>query len=245
MFIPPKKVVIINAIIKKSFRKMNFKPFTKLAFLTFFIILSCPILASSADTNLVLNPGFESGTKTPLNWTFVNQGGNTPVWDSVSHSGSKSIKISIPGTTNITSGYPQSDLIIAQPLTNYTASIWGKTQNAGGANKPAARLVELDANKTLIRQINLPVFSRGTNDWTQRTIEFQTDSNTKYLYVYANTWNGYGDFWVDDVEISLKKTPTSPFIKNMPSGEYRWILTFLILFSILFWAYRRKERFEF
>ena len=141
----------------------------------------------------------------PSNWTFVNQGGNTPIWDSVSHSGSRSIKISIPGTTNVISGYPQSDLIAAQPLTTYTASVWGKTQNTGGSNTPAARVVELDANKNWIRQNNiLPVFGRGTNDWTQRTLEFQTAANTRYLYVYANIWNGYGNFWMDDVTVSLK-----------------------------------------
>ncbi len=189
--------------------KINFKPkrITKLAFLTSFLILTCPILASSvlADTNLVLNPDLESGTTTPLNWKFVDQGGNIPIWDSTSHSGLKSLKISIPGTTNMISGYPQSDLITVEPLTTYTASVWGKTQNTGGSNTPAARVVELDVNKNWIRQNNiLPVFGRGTNDWTHRTVEFQTDANTRYLYVYANIWNGYGTFWMDDITVSLK-----------------------------------------
>ena len=151
----------------------------------------------------------------PLNWAFVNQGANTPIWDSVSHSGSRSIKISIPGTTNVISGYPQSDLIDAQPLTTYTASVWGKTQNTGGSNTPAARVVELDANKNWIRQNNiLPVFGKGTNDWAQRTVEFQTAANTRYLYVYANIWNGYGNFWMDDVVVRLKdtSTPTAPHL---------------------------------
>ncbi|HMB44960.1 MAG TPA: carbohydrate binding domain-containing protein, partial [Candidatus Methanoperedens sp.] len=185
----------------------------KLAFLTSFLILTFPILASSvlADTNLVLNSGLESGTTTPLNWTFVNQGENTPIWDNVSHSGSRSIQISIPGTTNSISGYPQSDTIDAQPLTTYKASVWGKTQNTGGANSPAAIVVELDANKNWIRQNNiLPVFGRGTNDWTQRTIEFQTGADTRYLYVYANIWNGYGTFWMDDVIVSLKTSIPIP-----------------------------------
>ena len=196
-----------------------------LAFLTSFLILTCPILAPSvlADTNLVLNPDLESGTTVPSNWTFVNQGANTPIWDSVSHSGSKSIKISVPGTTDVISGYPQSDLIDAQPLTTYTASVWGKTQNTGGSNTPAARVVELDADKNWIRQNNiLPVFGRGTNDWTQRTIEFQTAANTRYLYVYANIWNGYGNFWMDDVELKLKDRPTptiTPTPSPTPSGS--------------------------
>lgn len=157
-----------------------------------------------SGSNLLANPGFESGSPTPLNWTLLSQSGNSPILDDISHSGSKSVKISIPGTTNIISGQPQSDMIIAQPLTLYKVSVWGKTQNTGGSNTPAVRVVELDSNKNWIRQTNLPVFSRGTSDWTQKSIEFQTDPDTKYLYVYANIWNGYGDFWIDDVELSLK-----------------------------------------
>ena len=205
--------------------EINFKHknVTKLAFLTSFLILICPILVSSAlaDSNLILNPGLESGTTTPLNWTFVNQGGNIPVWDNVSHSGSRSIKISIPGTTNLISGYPQSDIIDAQPLKTYTASVWGKTQSTDGSNTPAARIVELDANKTWIRQTNiLPVFGRGTNDWTQRTMEFRTAANTRYLYIYANIWNGYGNFWLDDVELTLKDVPKPPITEpQIPSSD--------------------------
>jgi predicted phosphodiesterase len=78
--------------------------------------------------------------------------------------------------------------------------------------------VELDVNKNWIRQNNiLPVFGKGTNDWTQRTVEFQTGADTRYLYVYANIWNGYGDFWMDDVELSLKnaQTPT-PTVTTTP-----------------------------
>ncbi|MCX9082700.1 MAG: right-handed parallel beta-helix repeat-containing protein [Candidatus Methanoperedens sp.] len=211
---------MINTIILISLDKINSKPknVIKLAFITSLLLLICPILASSvlADTNLIVNPGLESGTKTPLNWTFVNQGGNTPLWDNVSHNGSRSIKISISGTTNSISGYPQSDIIDAQPLTTYTASVWGKTQNTGGSNTPAARVVELDANKSWIRQNNiLPVFGKGTNDWTQRTVEFRTAANTKYLYVYANIWNGYGDFWMDDVELRLKDAPTPTVMPSL------------------------------
>ncbi len=208
-----KRLFIIKSLMEFS-GEFNFrhKNISKFAFLISFLILTFPILASSvlAETNLIMNSDLESGTTTPLNWTFVNQGGNIPIWDNVFHSGSRSIEISIPGTTNIISGYPQSDIIEAQPLTTYIASVWGKTQNSGGSNTPAARVVELDANKTWIRQTNiLPVFDRGTNDWTQRQVEFQTAANTRYLYVYANIWNGYGNFWMDDVVLRLKDVPTS------------------------------------
>ena len=157
-------------------------------------------------TNLVSNPGFESGSDTPLGWTFVTNNGNTPIWDGEAHDGLKSVKISIPGTIDVVSGFPKSDIMTAQASTTYTLTAWGKTRDAGGKNAPVVRVTELDANKKWLRQTNLPDFGRGTNDWTQKKVDFKTGSNTSYLYVYANIWNGTGTFWVDDVEL-IEKTP--------------------------------------
>lgn len=166
--------------------------------------IGSPVVLKVPGKNLVLNPGFENGTIYPINWTLVRKSNNSPILDNVSHRGSKSIKIHIPGTTDLNSGYPQSDLIIVKPNRTYIASVWGKTQNADGNNTPAVRVVELDANKSWIRQTNLPVFNRGTNNWTQRTLEFQTEANTSYIYFYGNIWKGFGTFWMDDFKLKLK-----------------------------------------
>ena len=186
------------------------KDLRKILNITFILLITYPIFASAAlaETNLVLNPSFENGTTTPLNWIFVTQNANTPVWDTISYTGSKSVKISISGTINRISGYPKSGLITVQSLTTYVVSAWGKTSGIGGSNTPAVRVVELDANKIFLKQTNLPVFGRGTNGWTQKTSEFTTGSASKYIYVYANIWNGYGTFWMDDVTVSLKNPPT-------------------------------------
>ena len=173
------------------------------------LFLIYPVLAAYPDMNLVANPGFENGTTAPLNWTFVTTNENTPVWSNISHSGSKSIEINIPGTTDLQSGYPESDRIIVQPFTTYTFSAWGKTRDTNGTNMPTITFAEQDADKNLLRLTNLPLFSRGTNDWEQKTLEFQTGSNTSYIYLYANIWGGYGTFWMDDVTISFKNTPTT------------------------------------
>jgi hypothetical protein len=74
-------------------------------------------------------------------------------------------------------------------------------------------VVELDANKKTLNQINL-VYRKGTNDWTQKQIDFKTGPNTAYLYVYANIWKGYGTFWVDDVKVSLKDAPVPTTIQT-------------------------------
>lgn len=153
--------------------------------------------------NLIKNPGFEKGILD--NWTFVTRSDNTPVWDNVSHTGTRSVKISVPGTVSIESGYPESELVPVWPNKNYIARVWGKTQNCGGSNTPAVRVKELDADKKQIGITNIiPVFGRGTNDWQQRKLEFITKENTAFIQIYGDIWQGYGNFWIDDVELRLK-----------------------------------------
>ncbi|PWB54274.1 MAG: hypothetical protein C3F06_05270 [Candidatus Methanoperedenaceae archaeon] len=190
----------------------------------FLIIYPVSVIAYS-DTNFAANPGFESGTAAPLNWTFVSQDGNTPAWSNISHSGLKSIEINIPGTMGLNSGFSESDMISAQPFTEYTFSAWGKTRGVNGANIPTITFGELDADMNLLRLTNLPLFSRGTNDWEQKIVGFKTGANTSYIYFYVNIQGGYGTFWIDDVELNLKDTPAptpAPTVTPIPilSGEF-------------------------
>ncbi|VVB89732.1 Right handed beta helix region [uncultured archaeon] len=191
---------------KKMHKTTNLIKLVFIVILSLILIYSILLFAPSADKNLIANPGFESGSTQPSNWEFMTTDGNTPVWDSVHHNGTRSIKISVPGTAGRNSGYPKSDLIKTESQQYYTLSAWGKTENAGADHVPAVRVVELDANKNWLNQTNL-VFDRGTNDWTQKSMDFKTGPNTAYLYVYANIWNGYGTFWVDDVSLSKTSAP--------------------------------------
>lgn len=169
------------------------------------------------NANLLANPGFENGTEVPLNWTFVTYNESTPVWDNVSHSGENSIRISVNGMSDNISGHPISDMIPAEPFQNYNFSAWGKTEGTGGTNAPVVRIVEIDSNNSWVRQINLPDYENDTNEWTQKSIDFQTSFNTSYLYIYANIWNGYGNFWVDDVSLSFINASENTSIQTVQS----------------------------
>ncbi len=168
-----------------------------------------PATTASADTNLIANPGFETGTTTPVNWSFITHNGNTPAWDSTTaHNGTKSVKISISGTTDVISGEVWSDFIPATSGITYTLSAWGKSQGAAGTNNPAVRVAEFDINHTWLRQTSL-YFPKGDADWNQLQTTFTTGDGTAYIGVYANIWNGYGTFWVDDISlIDPASTPT-------------------------------------
>ncbi|KCZ71726.1 hypothetical protein ANME2D_01780 [Candidatus Methanoperedens nitroreducens] len=198
--------------------------YIKFVFIFFVLLLTytTPSLAAPIHfSNLIANPGFESGTTKPLNWSFVTVDGNTPLWSTVSYSGSRSVKISVPGTTDSKSGYPKSDLIEVESLQNYILSVWFKTQGAGGTNAPAIRVVELDANKKVLKNIGFN-FKKGTNDWTQKQITFRTGINTRWVYVYANTWDGYGTLWIDDVELRRSNLIANPGFESGATKPLNW-----------------------
>jgi hypothetical protein len=166
-------------------------------------------LSSTVSENLIANPGFENVSgDVPLNWTLVSRAG-TVVYDvSEGYDSPGSIRIDVPGTDDMQSGYPKSDLIDAEPGTVYTFSAWGKSSGIDGSHSPAVRVVELDSDGGWITQHNL-VFSRDS-DWEEKKTTFVTSSNVGKLYVYANIWESYGTFWVDDVTLGTCGTGKIP-----------------------------------
>ncbi len=200
-------------IVNKNYGLMKLM---KLSFVIAIVALAYFAMPAAAEANIVSNPGFESGTTAPLNWRLMTKDGNVPAWDdsnvpawdsTVFHTGSRSIKISIPGTTSGYSGKAESDFMYVEPGQNYTFSAWVKTQDTGG-NPPIVTVVEADANTNWLRSTRL-TFGTGTNDWSQQVIDFQTGPDTAILYVTAKISNGYGTFWVDDISISPKDATTS------------------------------------
>ena len=152
------------------------------------------------------NPSFEidaNGDNVPNGWTFDTSNERDDwSWDNTtSHSGSYSVKVSVPGLSNVKTNQLKSETMEATPNTVYSISFWAKTQGVGGEDKPAAiRVVELDNSDGWIRQHSVEVSS---SFWKQDDVSFITSSNCAKIYIYANIWNGYGTAWFDD--ISLKR----------------------------------------
>jgi hypothetical protein len=119
-----------------------------------------------------------------------------------------SIKVDVPGTVDVKSGYPKSDLIDAKPDARYTFSAWVKSSGVDGKSVPAVRVVERDGSGGWITQHNL-VFGRDS-DWEEKKTSFTTSSDVSTLHVYANIWEGYGTFWVDDVTLETCETGKIP-----------------------------------
>jgi hypothetical protein len=175
-------------------------------------------LSSTISGNLIANPGFEDVRgDVPLNWTLVS-GAGTVVYDaSEGHDSPGSIKVDAPGAADVKSGYPKSDLIDAKPSTVYTFSAWGKSSGVDGSHSPAVRVVELDSSGGWITQHNL-IFSRDSG-WEEKKTSFITSSDVSTLHVYANIWESYGTFWVDDVTLGTCGTGKIPLVSAVEKNH--------------------------
>ena len=190
-------------------RYSKIKAYIKIGSISLLILLTFSSMAQAAYANLIANPGFESGSPGPHNWQLLSNYGNTPVLDPGAHSGTRSVKIQITGTSNKVSGSAMSDTFSVQPLSNYTVSAYVKTLNTGGSNPPTVVVAELDIQKQLIQKTKL-AFGKGTNPWMKKELTFKTRTSTRYVYVYAVIENGYGTFWLDDLSFSLSNQASTP-----------------------------------
>jgi hypothetical protein len=160
-------------------------------------------LTPISTSNLVQNPGFESGSPVPTNWVFYTNStsGLAPALDTtVAHTGTNSIKMNVPGTTDSYSGEIYSDYINSGVGKTYSFSAWGKSQSTGGTGSIGVRLAEYDSSHTFLRQTSLE-FNKGTIDWSQTSVNVTTGASTVYVAVYSSIYLGYGTFWVDDVAL--------------------------------------------
>lgn len=159
--------------------------------------------------------------KVPFSYYFKN-GTNIPLWDTTYHSGNRSVKINVPGTTNGKSGNIRSGQIDVEKNQNYTFSAWAKIQNIGGKNAPALRVVELDKDGKILETNNL-IFDnfegvKEDNRWIQKNKTFQTNTSTSRIYVTVNIYDGYGTFWIDDILLIEDSNKKQNLVPN-PSFE--------------------------
>ncbi len=160
--------------------------------------------------NLIQNPGFEIGTPIPTNWGFNTQNGITPLLDStVFHSGAKSVKILVPGTTPLISGGAYSDMIPVKPNTQYTLSGWGMVQGIGSS---APTIVAAEFDSTFNWIANNGIIGFTSTVWNQQSVIFTTNASTTQVNITISIYNGYGTFWADDVSLTEVTTCLNPTV---------------------------------
>lgn len=179
--------------------------------------------------NLVPNPSFEEGLGTPRAW---RSGPGAARTEQFSHTGRFCGKVSAPAkaTPAARASSPRlpCDPIPARPGRLYRMTAWGRVPS--GASGGTVFALELDAQgKALVAnkfQVQHAAAWRADvpDQWLRREVEFITKPECARLQIYVNIWKGYGDFYVDDLELvdcdgrwaELRLTPRP--VEAEPSG---------------------------
>lgn len=149
--------------------------------------------------NLVPNGSFESGSTSPTSWSFVNNSAGTWAFDTTNKTaGTRSMKVTIPGTTAKRSPMLTSGTLSVLPSTTYTLSAQMKTS---GLSYSLSLFVVVQASDGTSTQLGLSS-PTGTNGWALKSLKFTTQANAVSAFLKAEIYNGYGTGWLDDVQMS-------------------------------------------
>ncbi|MEV7025086.1 carbohydrate binding domain-containing protein, partial [Kitasatospora sp. NPDC093558] len=137
--------------------------------------------AGAADTNLLANAGFESGSLNP--WSC--SGGTGSIVNSGAHSGTYALK----GAASASDTAQCGQTVGVQPNTTYSLSAWVQGQyvylgaTGNGVTDPAT-------------------WTPGGANWQQLSTSFTTGPNTTSVTVYLHGWYGQGAYLADDVTLT-------------------------------------------
>jgi hypothetical protein len=155
------------------------------------------------------NGGFETGTTSPTGWTLgTSATDGSWTWDLSTYTdGTHSVKLTAPGTVDLTTPSLVSGVFALSPGKSYTLSASMRSYQIAGTYPPILWLVELDSSGAVLKNSSGAVIQHslvgdfGTVSWSAKTRSFITDSRCAKAYVHAAIYSGHGVAWVDDVEV--------------------------------------------
>ncbi|GGV36374.1 hypothetical protein GCM10010495_61830 [Kitasatospora herbaricolor] len=161
-------------------------------------LVTVAVNASAADTNLLADPGFESGSLGA--WSC--SGGTGSVVGSPARTGSYALKGAASNSDTAQCG--QS--VAVKPSTTYTLSAW--VQGA---------YVYLGATGSGVT--DPATWTPGGGNWQQLSTSFTTGAATTSVTVYLHGWYGQGAYSADDVVLSGPGgNPTTPPTSPAPTS---------------------------
>ncbi|MDP8957102.1 MAG: hypothetical protein M3N24_09120, partial [Actinomycetota bacterium] len=159
--------------------------------------------------NLLENPSFErdrDGNAVPDGWRFAAGAGELELTGGESHSGERSIRISLP-RQGVSRSFATS--IAVDPLTNYVVSGWFRTQAIQPTIPTAVREtyhqhspVELEVVQRSARGRAALGSAHSYTDsagWHKQFVGFKTGSDVRRVDIRGVIRDGTGTAWFDDV----------------------------------------------
>jgi len=164
--------------------------------------------------NLILNPGFESGTEP---WQFYTNGIGSFTVDGPGYDGSKSAKIFIKRKGKNTQLYQSG--IILEPNTRYRLTFDANSTSGNDLNVVLLKHVSPFTAYGLDRTFDL------SKSWQEFSTEFTTAGfkstvNDGRLMFWLAPFAAAGDlYYIDNVRLAKVSIPGIPTILNQPSDE--------------------------
>ena len=156
---------------------------------------------SPVGSELVLNPGFETGSIT--NWALT---GTYEKATNLVHSGSYSLELGSAPSTGKSTG--TSDKFATTAGINHLISIWDYASQAGGIYK--AEIKWYDATPTLIQTDTIySTSSAAVHNWTQRIVTVKSPAGSTQAEIVLTKTLSTGYVWFDDVSVSVPAVANS------------------------------------
>jgi Fibronectin type III domain/Carbohydrate binding domain/Glycosyl hydrolases family 18 len=148
--------------------------------LTCGLALTVSAAPAAAATNLLTNPGFESGTLSGWTCSAIDSVTASPV-----HSGSHALA----GAANNTDDAQCTQTVSVQPSSAYTLTGWveGSYVYIGDSGTGTA-----DTNS----------WTPSATSWQQLSTSFSTGASTTSLTVYVHGWYAQGTYFADDLSLT-------------------------------------------
>jgi IPT/TIG domain/S-layer homology domain len=164
--------------------------------------------ADQTPPQMAVNGSFESGSGTPTGWTISGGSGGRWSIDTANHSaGTRSMKLSIPGSTGVRS--PDFFTTAQFPILPNTTYILSASMKTSGLSQGLALyLLQQDSSGAWI-QTGIPS-ATGTTGWQKYTVLVNTKPNATMGFIKAYVSSGYGTVWLDDVHLTEVFGGTSP-----------------------------------
>ncbi len=168
---------------------------TGLAGLINLINLIGPVAAIAA-TNLVANPGFETGTLSGWSCSALDSVVTAPV-----HSGSDALS----GAAGSSDDAQCSQVVSVQPSSSYALSAWveGNYVYLGDSGTGSA---------------DTSTWTPSATAWQQLSTSFSTGASTTSVTIYLHGWYGQGTYHADDVVLTGPSGSSPPPSPAVPTG---------------------------
>src|SRR5262249_8878256 len=135
------------------------------------------------------NGSFETGTSTPTSWTWANDSsGNWALDTSTKWVGTRSLRVTIPGTTSKRSPTLTSSTFTIKPNAAYTVSSQMRTSALTG-NLNVYFIEESSGGVQTRRTLSSPT---GTSGWLIQTATFTTRPDAVRGFFQAYVYSGHG-----------------------------------------------------